>query len=93
MYDLIKLLLDNLGGVIVFGLLFGGSIAGGLQWLIKRIIEHRENMQKMRIKELEFQLEIMKEHKPKPKQEPPYFYEESNQSYNEGYQQQQQAVD
>ncbi len=98
--DILNLLFDHYIQVIIFLLLFGGSIGGALRWLIHRSFQHRERMQEKRNEELRLllQLKNAEEKRPKmnnspasasrplPKDMP--WDDQTQTTYEQGYQQQ-----
>lgn len=56
--DFLNLLFAHFVEVIIFLILFGGSIGGALRWMIRQSFEHRERMQEKRNEELRLRIQL-----------------------------------
>ena len=56
--DFLKLIFDNFVEVVIFLLLFGGSIGALLRWFFHHLFKHRERIQELRNEELRLRLEL-----------------------------------
>lgn len=97
--EVLQLLFDHFWLVVLFFFLFGGSIWGAIELMVRRSLKHRERMQELKNEELHLQLKIAQQTSQKrstrydtssPLPRDVAWGERENPLYEAGYQQQQQ---
>jgi hypothetical protein len=53
-----NLIFDHFWEVVIFLILFGGSIGAALRWIIRQSFEHHERMQEKRNEQLRLQIQL-----------------------------------
>lgn len=56
--DVLTLLFNHFVEVVIFLLLFGGSIGAILRWFVRRLFEHRERLQEQKNEELRLKIQL-----------------------------------
>ena len=94
--EVLQFLIDHFWLVVIFFFLFGGSIWGAIEWMIRQSLKHRERMQALKNEELRLQLKIAEQASQKQSSQYDTFpkdvawEEREDPLYEAGYQQQQQ---